>query len=236
MPPKTGRSTKSTSGKRLVPARGPKPSLSADRIAQAAIRLADRDGLAAVTMQRLAREVGLTTMALYRYFPGKAEVVALMIDSVAEPPLRQDKTHSPWNAQLKKWAQRCLAIYQAHPWFLEATTTRHTGMGPNELSWMEAALAMLAQSGLPPSKRHHAFLAIIGHIRGRATFPQMGAGTDAGEEWIRELTQVKLESGCYPNLLDAIRAGAFKDTVGAFDFGMDCILDGIAASAGRRAK
>ena len=63
-------------------------------------------------------------------------------------------------------------------------------MGPNELSWMEAALAMLAESGLSPKERHHAFLAIIGHVRGHATFQQIGTRASSRKEWSRELGQV----------------------------------------------
>lgn len=216
-----------------APTRGPKPSHSPGQIARAAIGLADKEGLAAVTMQRVAQEVGLTTMALYRYFPGKAEVIALMIDSASDSPLHFAEPSSPWSTRLKEWAHRCLAIYQHHQWFLEATTARRTPMGPNELAWMEAALAMLAESGLEPKKRHHAFFTIIGHVRGHATFPHARRGGGAGKEWMRELAQiVQQEPNRYPALLGVLSSGAFSESVeGAFDFGLDCILDGIRAQA-----
>jgi AcrR family transcriptional regulator len=215
--------------KKPAPTRGPKPSLSKGKIALTAIRLADKEGLAAVTMQRVAREVGLTTMALYRYFPGKSEVIALMIDSVADSPLRFSEPTSPWTTRLKEWAHRCLAIYDDHPWFLEATTVRQSAMGPNELGWMEMALAMLTESGLRPKKRHHAFFTIIGHVRGHATFLQARKSIGDGKGWVRELAHtLHQEPNQYPILLDVLRSGAFSESVaGAFDFGLDCILDGI---------
>ena len=225
-------------GGKPLPSRGPKPTLSTDQIARSAIRLADAEGLAAITMQRVAREVGVTTMALYRYFSGRADLVALMIDSASDSPLHIGKAALPWYTRLKKWASGCLAIYRNHPWFLEATSARPTVMGPNELSWMEAALAMLAESGLGPEDRHHAFLAVIGHVRGHATFQQIGKRTSAGREWVRELTQLlQSEADRYPILLAAVRTGAFRQNVdGAFDFGLDCILDGIRARASRRSR
>jgi len=225
-------------GGKPLPSRGPKPTLSTDQIARSAIRLADAEGLAAVTMQRVAREVGVTTMALYRYFSGKADLLALMIDSASDSPLRFGKPSLPWSTRLKEWAGRCLAIYRNHPWFLEATSARPTVMGPNELSWMEAALAMLAESGLGPRARHHAFLAIIGHVRGHATFQQIGTGTRVGKEWARELTQLlQSEPNRYPILLDVIRSGAFSQNIdNAFEFGLDCILDGIRARASRPSR
>lgn len=211
--------------------RGPKPSLSNDRIARVAIHLADEDGLASLTMQKLAREVGLTTMALYRYFPGKAGVVALMIDSVADSPPHFGSRALPWQTRLKRWAHRCLTIYRDHPWFLEATTTRRTPMGRNELSWMEAALAMLAESGLGAREQHHAFVAVIGHIRGYATFQRIGDNTSPGNEWTRQMCQsLQAETSRYPVLLQVLHSGAFSErTTAAFDFGLDCIVLGITA-------
>ena len=219
---------------KLAPKRGPRPSLSKDEIARTAIHVADNEGLPAVTMQRIAREVGLTTMAIYRYFPGKAEVVALMIDSVADSPLHFGDPSSPWDSRLKKWAHCCLAIYQDHPWFLEATTARQTPLGPNELAWMDAALAMLAESRLERKKRYHAFFALIGHVRGHATFEQAARSSAARKKWVHELTQtLQQEPGRYPTLLDVLSTGAFSENVtGAFEFGLDCILDGIRAQAG----
>jgi AcrR family transcriptional regulator len=225
-------------GKKPVRTRGPKPTLSVDQIAQVAVRLADAEGLAAVTMQRLARELGVTTMALYRYFRAKADLVALMIDSASDPPLHFGKPLLPWNRRLKEWAHRCLAIYTKHPWFLEATSSRESMMGPNELSWMEAALAMLAESGLRPRERHHALLAIIGHVRGHATFQQLGTRADSRRSWSLELGRV-LQAEChrYPMLLDVVRSGGFDEDVGgAFEFGLNCILDGIRVRVSRRGK
>jgi Tetracyclin repressor-like, C-terminal domain len=127
---------------------------------------------------------------------------------------------------------------QEHPWFLEATTTRQSLMGPNELSWMEAALAMLAESGLRPKERHHAFLAIIGHVRGHATFQQIRASSGVGEEWTRELANLlHPEANRYPILLDVLRSGAFSESISsAFDFGLDCILEGIRERVRRRRR
>ena len=224
--------------KKPAPSRGPKPSLSTDEIARIAIRVADAEGLAAVTMQRLAREVGLTTMALYRYLPAKADLVALMIDSAGDSPLHFGAPSLPWNTRLKEWAHRCLAIYTRHPWFLEATSSRKSVMGPNELSWMEAALAMLAESGLDPNERHQAFLAIIGHVRGHATFQQIGTRTSSGKQWGRELVQrLQSQAHRYPILLGVARSGGFGENVaGAFEFGLNCILEGIRARVGSRGK
>jgi AcrR family transcriptional regulator len=207
--------------------------VSRDQIARISIRVADKEGLSAVTMQRIAREVDLTTMALYRYFPGKADLVALMIDFVADSPLHFGEPSSPWDSRLKRWAHCCLAIYRDHPWFLEATTARQTPLGPNELAWMEAALAMLAASPLERKKRYHAFFALIAHVRGHATFEQAVRSGAARQKWVQELTQtLRQEPERCPTLLDVLSTGAFSEnSTGAFEFGLDCILNGIRTQA-----
>lgn len=218
--------------KRPVPSRGPKPALSIIEIAQNAIRIADRDGLGAVTMQRVARASGVTTMALYRYFPGKSELVAVMIDSAGDGALTFDSPSLPWNDRLMEWARRCAAIYQRHPWFLEATTTRRSVMGPNELSWMEAALALLAEAGLPPQESYYAFLAIIGHIRGYATFERLKGSSGSPRQWMQELGQLlRAQRSRYTALWAVLGSGAFSADPGeAFEYGLNCILNGLGNS------
>jgi len=236
MPTQNANKVNQAWGKRPLPGRGPKPTLSRAEIARAAIELADAEGLEAITMQRVACQVGVTTMAPYRYFPAKADLVDLMIDSAGDSAQNFGKPTESWSARLKKWAHLCLAIYQGHPWFLEATSARHSIMGPNELLWMEAAMAMLAESGLGTADRHSAFLALIGQVRGHATFQQRRSSGESDEEWSHDLIQMlNSEASRYPALLKALESGAFsKDPSSAFDFALDCILDGIRTRVRRK--
>jgi AcrR family transcriptional regulator len=223
--------------KKPPPTRGPQPALSTTQIARTAIQVADVEGLESITMQRVARELGVTTMALYRYFPGKADLLDLMIDSVSDSATSFGKSSVAWSARLKTWATRCLAIYRDHPWFLEATSVRRSIMGPNELSWMEAALKILAESGLAPRDRHPAFLALVGHVRGHATFQQMRKYNESPETWIRDLLRaLKSQADRFPASLAALDSGAFsKGSTRSFDFGLDCLIEGINARV-RKAK
>jgi AcrR family transcriptional regulator len=224
--------------KKRSSSRGPKPSVSADRIARAAIHVADKEGLEAVTMQRIAGEIGLTTMALYRYVSSKSDLVDLMIDSASDTAPIFGKPSQPWSDRLKEWARRCFFIYRDHPWFLEATSMRRSIMGPNELSWMEAALAMLAESGLAPEERHSAFMALIGQVRGHATFLQIRNRGESPQGWTNDLVQLlHSQADRYPVLLNAARSGAFSKTPSlVFDFGIDCILEGVHARVTVRKK
>ncbi|HTJ30723.1 MAG TPA: TetR/AcrR family transcriptional regulator [Acidobacteriaceae bacterium] len=223
-------------GKKPPPGRGPKPTLSTIKIAHAAIAIADTQGLEAITMQRVAKDVGVTTMALYRYFSRKADLVDLMIDSVSESAPDFGNRRLKWDSRLKNWAHRCLALYRSHPWFLEATSARHTVMGPNELLWMEAALSMLAEAGLSPEERISAFFTVIAHVRGHATFQQTEKSEAPTQDWSRDLAQLLAQEPTrYPSLRKALNSSNFfKGSAKAFDFGLECILEGIKTRAKRR--
>lgn len=216
--------------------RGPKRSLSTDQIARTAIRLADTDGLAALSMQRLAHEVGMSTMALYRYFPGKADLVACMIDLAGESPPDFGGPLPAWNARLKRWARECLAIYRRHPWFLEATSTRSRPMGPNELSWMEAALGMLIEAGVEARERRHSFFTLVAHVRGYATFPRISRHAPPTKERAAGLSPALRESATrYPEMSVVLHSGAFTESIDrGFEFGLDCILHGICLATRER--
>lgn len=211
-----------------TPSRGPKPALSIAEIAHAAILVADKEGLEAVTMQRVAQAVEVTTMALYRYFPGKSDLLAVMIDA-AGGTAPEFGNASTWKDRLREWARLCAAIYRDHPWFLEATTVRRSVLGPNELSWMEAALMVLAEAALSPKESYYAFLTIVGHVRSHATFEQIKSHGGSPQEWIRELTRL-MRSQCesYSTLQAVLGSGALSGKSGeAFEYGLNCILAGI---------
>src|SRR5690349_18016327 len=153
------------------PTRGPKPALTLDRIADAAIAIADAEGLAAVSMQRVAADLGYTKMSLYRYLPGKTELVAAMMErALGEPPqIRKD-----WRDALTEWSTALLAAYQSHAWALEATTGRRP-IGPHEIAWMESALRVLPP-GLTGAESLDAVATLAGHVRMIAG--QSGAESD----------------------------------------------------------
>ncbi|MFI6443432.1 TetR/AcrR family transcriptional regulator [Kitasatospora sp. NPDC050543] len=221
-------------GEQEQPRRGPKPSLTPQRIVAGAIAIADAEGLDALSMQRVAAELDVTTMALYRYVPGKAELVDLMVDSALGTPTPVGDIPGGWRPQLAAWARQCWALYRRHRWILTATTMRRQLMGPNQLAWLDAALAALSQTGLGAAQQHDAFLLIIGHIRSLAQ-QLVDADEDGAEEWDRLAADVLERHGHrYPALTAAIAAGAFvPQDADPLDFGLERILDGIAALTGR---
>lgn len=222
---------------RPQPTRGPKPALSVERVAEAGIRLADADGLAAVSMQRVAGELGVTKMALYRYVPGKAELIALMVDTAAGPPPELDEEPGGWRAQLGQWARRLLAVLQRHPWLLDATVGPRI-IGPNELGWLEQAVAALDGTGLDGGERIDAVVVILGHVRTIAQQsrtppgpPRHHAQPQLGTV-IAELLRTHADR--YPALAAAQGATGPGSQDTALEFGLERIFDGLGVLIARR--
>jgi AcrR family transcriptional regulator len=228
------------------PRRGPKPSLSLERIVTEAIALADAEGLANLSMQHLAERLGCAKMALYRYVPGKAELVALMLDAglgdpppapPAEPAAPDQPVppgqpvapgEEPWRAVLRLWATTIFGRYRAHPWAIEASAgPRPTG--PHELAWMETALAALAGTGLTGPERLDAVVLLNGHVR--SLVQVTSGGDDLEAEIARQVgAVVSAYPDRYPQVLAAFAGSpqpAGRDN--ALDFGIGRILDGLAA-------
>jgi AcrR family transcriptional regulator len=218
---------------RARPTRGPKPALSLERITDTAIGIADAYGLAAVSMQRVAAELGFTKMSLYRYLPGKAELVALMVErAIGEPP--QVGT-GDWRVALEEWAQRLLAAYLPHPWVLQATVGPRP-IGPNELGWMECAVAAMADTGLTGAERLDAIAVLAGHAR---TIAEQAAATDRPEaQLVAQITKLLREHGDrFPALAATMTSAATEGPQEqAFSFGLDRILDGLQLLIAQRRK
>lgn len=219
------------------PRRGPRPSLSLDRIVAEAISLADADGLSNLSMQHLADRLGCAKMALYRYVPGKSELVALMVDAaLSDPPEPPDQTaqesapgQQPWRAVLRLWATTIFARYRLHPWSIEATAgARPTG--PHEMAWMETALAALAGTGLTGAERLDAVALLNGHVRSLVQVTPAGQH-DLEAEMARQVgVALSANPDRYPHVLAAFsQSPQSAERNNALDFGIDRILDGLAA-------
>ncbi len=210
---------------RARPTRGPKPALDLDRITDAGIAVADADGLPAVTMQRVAADLGYTKMSLYRYVPGKAELVALMVERAAgePPPIAVDG----WRDGLTEWSRRLLDAYLRHPWTLEATVGPRP-VGPNELGWMEAALAILAGTALTGGERLDTLAVLTGQVRMIAA--QAAAARDPEAALLSAVAEPLREHGHrYPALVATLAEVGPGTRDQAFAFGLDRILDGVQA-------
>ncbi|GAB3448444.1 TetR/AcrR family transcriptional regulator [Streptomonospora sediminis] len=145
------------------PRRGPRPKLSLDGVVAAAVGLADAEGLDAVSMQRVAAELGFTTMSLYRYVPSKERLVELMADSALGAPPGPGGA-GDWRDRLELLVRELAALYRRRPWLLRMEVSGPPA-APMQLAWFEAYLDSLADSGLPGSERVSVVLFIDGAVR-----------------------------------------------------------------------
>ncbi|GAA1694033.1 TetR/AcrR family transcriptional regulator [Fodinicola feengrottensis] len=217
-------------GDRARPSRGPKPALTVEQITAAGIGVADAEGLAAVSMQRVAGEFGFTTMSLYRYVPGKAELVALMLDTaLGEPPVLTAITGG-WRPRLTEWAERLWTVTEKHPWSLEASVGLRP-IGPNELGWTDSAVGTLTATGLTGSEILDTVVVVTGHVRSIAqqtlTIPAAQRGLTE-HQWAATVTDLLRTHGDrFPSLLAAMASATAAGQDKGLAFGLERILDGL---------
>jgi AcrR family transcriptional regulator len=216
--------------------RGPLPMIGRESIVRAAVGIADTEGLSAVTMERVARAMNVTTMALYRHLPGKRELVDLMTDAAfAGAPRLAPRD---WRRAMTEWARADLALFQRHPW-LHESVMHGTSAGPNMLEWIDAALHALSGVALTPQEKMSVILLIDGHARASA---QVTSGAKMSGEWAANFGRALEKSVAdsrYSALPDFVRAGSFAPPMAgeqsAFEFGLERLLDGVASYARDRA-
>jgi AcrR family transcriptional regulator len=213
------------------PTRGPKPSMSLARIADAGIAIADAEGLAALSMQRVAADLGFTKMSLYRYLPGKAELVSLMVErALGEPP---SANGTDWRDALAGWARLLMDGYVRHPWCLPATVGSRP-VGPREVAWLESALTALAGTPLTRAERMDAIVVLVGHARMLA---EQAASQHSEAQLNAAFGRVVSEHReRYPELAAALLESSPDNREQAFEFGLARILDGIEALIQARAE
>lgn len=208
--------------------RGPKPRLTAEVVAASAVELADAEGLPAIAMRRMAERLGVATMSLYTYVPGKAELVDLMLDHVhAEPVPRAEG--SP-REHLAATARAAWSLHRRHPWMLEVG---HAPLGPNRMARYERDLRGLEGVGLSDLEMGQILALVSDYVAGAV---RSARATQAPQE-AASLPDEMLDAGRFPA---AVRVGAARlerpDPDAAFEFGLARLLDGLdALIAARRA-
>jgi AcrR family transcriptional regulator len=238
---------------RKVPTRGPRPGLDVERIAAAAIELADAEGLAALSMRKVAERLGVGTMSLYTYVPGKAELLDVMLDTVLAEAARPDGAGG-WRAGLELRAREDWALFHRHPWILQISPSRSM-LGPNETDLFEASLRAVAGVGLSGAEMVLVVNLVAEYTRGAAAGAVGAALAEqrtgiSDEQWwaAREpLFDRYFDPERYPTVTSVAADGAFEQPAGeggytvawaraSFEFGLSRVLDGIEAFIRERSR
>ncbi|WP_141576716.1 TetR/AcrR family transcriptional regulator [Actinomadura sp. WMMA1423] len=227
------------------PGRGPKRGLSLERIIATAIDVADTDGLTALSMGRVAADLGVTTMALYRYVGSKDELLILMTDSAYGPPPPAAEPREGWRAALSAWARALMDALRAHPWVLRVPVDGYPA-APNQLAWLEAGLASAEGTGLDAGQRLSTVLTLTGFVRSQAALSTDVANFASAEgksdqeatSAYARLLEKLVTPARFPALTAVIMAGVMDRQESAdaeFLFGLERFLDGIAVLADSQA-
>ena len=207
-----------------LPHRGPKRELTTEQIVEAAIEIADAEGLDAVSMGKVAGAVGVAPMSLYRYVTGKDGLLLLMFDTASEVTVPGAGT--TWRERLREWAVFVRAAYEAHPWLADLPPSS-TPTTPNRLAIIEAGLAALEDVPAPDRMKLPTLRLLLGYI---ALYSRASSDAAVDDDVRRALPELVTDER-FPLLAPAVRAGAFQssdvDDGSGFGFGLSRLFDGI---------
>ncbi|MFD0567419.1 TetR/AcrR family transcriptional regulator C-terminal domain-containing protein [Kitasatospora saccharophila] len=231
------------SGGRQPPRRpAPEGGLTAERIVAAAVAVADAEGLEALSMRRVAAELDVATMSLYRHVPDKDGLVDLMMDRVfTELSFSAADAARDWRARLELAARRLWGLFRAHPWLASALSVTRPQPVANALPFGEWVLSALAAEGLGVPDVFTAYLTLFNYVRGTALSLEMEAAAEAAtgqdsEEWMDQQEEVFMELvAAHPTFLRLTLEGYDFDLDRLFEFGLQRLLDGLAVLVGRTA-
>ena len=220
--------------------RGPKPGRTIEEIGAAAIAIADRQGLGAVSMKCVAEAIGFTTMSLYRYVDSKEELHAVMLDVAYGPP-DLDYGRRGWRSRISLWAKQIADRRMAHPWTVELAPAAPP-LTPNALAWMEAGLEAFAGTPLSSQQRLSAMLAIDvwsqNHVRQSNQMGLVGhPEPDSPQANYLAIISQLIDPQHFPNLAAAAPEALDDEDedfyAEEFERGLTLFLDGIEAMIAR---
>ena len=231
------------------PQRGPKREMSVERIVEAAVEIADAEGLGAVSMAAVAAKLGFTPMSLYRYVSAKDDLVLLMQEEATGAPSDATRTAGGWRERLEALYREQLQHYLRHPWVLDIPISGVPAT-PNSAAWMDAGLSALAETNLSYDERLAVMLLVTGTahwagsvLAGYARVErEQGIDGDAITRNEDALFRTLITEDAYPHLRAAIESGVFLEESDPFSFALERGLDGVAAyiaageTDGRRAR
>jgi AcrR family transcriptional regulator len=201
--------------------------LSIDAVVEAAIALADEDGLAAVSMARVAKRLGFTTMALYRHVESKDALLLLMVNQAAAAPPPPVEGEA-WRPALERWCSALRDGLARHPWVLDIPIGGPPAT-PAQIAWMEGGFRALEHTGLSEQEKGAVVLMLNGQVfweaRVAVELGRSGGTIEMSAAFIDRVT----DGDRFPAVRRALDAGIFEDDSAEQDlaFGVKLALDGV---------
>ena len=213
------------------------PRLAPDRIVTAAIAVADAEGLAGLSMRRVATEIGVATMLLYRHVADKDELLLKMMNSAFGECRFPSHPPDGWRDQLELAARTLWAVFQRHPWLAPALSVTRPQPIARGLACAEWVLTALDGRGLDPSTMLTIHITLVNYVRGTAVNLELEADAEAAsglnsEQWM------DTQESAMRSIVEAGRFPVFERLTGTdydfslenlFEFGLQRLLDGLTA-------
>lgn len=212
---------------------GRKPSQSVEQIVEAAVELADADGFDALSMPKIAKRLGLTANAIYRYVKSRDELLVLVAEAAwgAAPDLASGT--GDWRAAAHAWTRAMIDRCDVHPWLCDLPV-RGAPVTPHLLDWTEAILKVLTGAGLTPTEALRCAFVLDGYARQIGSMRRdlrYSAATATQSETVTRFLLPRLHERGHSILASMMDDNEYTDDVADDDvtFGLDRILDGIGA-------
>ncbi|MFF1647308.1 TetR/AcrR family transcriptional regulator [Streptomyces sp. NPDC058240] len=235
-------------GLRARPVKGPKPGLSLARIVDAAVAVAAAEGLGGVSMGRVAKDLGASTMSLYRYVSAKSELYVLMQEAALgpPPPLPALESGAGWREALTQWAWAQRRVFHRNLWMLRIPVSGPPA-SPNSAAWWEQGLQALEGAGLDAGEEVSVILLVSGFVRNEALLMgDLAAAVEARgipaqevtDGYTRTLNRLvdPVRHPSLSRLLESEVLGAPREPDDEFRFGLERVLDGIEVLVEARAR
>lgn len=225
-------------------ARPPAPALTPERIIATAVAVADEEGLAAVSMRRVAAELGVATMSLYRHISDKEDLLLRMMDATLATWRFPDGPPGGWRDRLEFAARALWAMFRRHPWLAPALSLTRPQPLPNAIPFSEWVLAALDGQGLGRWTTFTTYVTLFNYVRGTAVNIESEAEAEAlsgqnNDEWLetqRSTYAAILATGRFPTFERLTAPDYDFDLDDLFEFGLQRLLDGLATLIERGAS
>jgi AcrR family transcriptional regulator len=230
------------------PRRGPKGELSIEKIVSAAIEIADRDGLGAVSMSRVAQSLGYSAMSLYRYISSKEDLLTLMQDAVCAVPVPPKDRIPDWREGMRVFVRTSVGVFRKHPWFADIPIAG-APLTPNSLRLVDWVLGTMRECPVSDLEKMGFIMLLSSYARANGILQRDmdlalqagGSEEQFGDYGYSDVMKQLVKKEEYPDLYPVVQSGAYTGEADSsldddLDFGLERILDGIAVYLDAKGK
>ena len=218
------------------PRAGEQP-LTRERILSTALSLVDEEGIGALSMRRLAKELGVDPMAIYHHLPNKRALLSALIEEVfSEMRVPEPKRTGDWRERVLGWARAFREVARAHPKLVPQLASYPEAAAEATLESTEELYAAFESAGMTPREIVGSVGVVVDYLNGFALAEASGAVGDPDEQ--REMVEL-LDArplGELPAMRRTLEALTGEDLGTDFEFGLEVVLAGFEATASRRRK